>query len=548
MRYWLLLFLVSISCSGQPVGFYDPAMAPPSLSQGLKGYWRMDESSGNCVDATGRGNNLTQHNGIGSAAGKINSSREFTARNQYAVLTNTANLGFGDKSFTVACWCYVSATNLAQVYISQYSASQFRFQLFSNANQPPWFALYKPNNTPLATVVLSFAIPASSWVYLVAFYDVVNQLSGLSMNGSAPVTIAATGGINTNNILFSIGEYDGFLSGRIDEVAYWDRPLTSAEIAQLYAGYVGTPYPSFRHRRDGRFISLAPMPEPREQFGCEALGNDIYVTAGGTVAAYNSHTFAYSITNNTWTQKADYPLAAESIGLRAVGGKLYGFGGFKSPEHTNYHQVFEYDPGTDAWAPKANMPIGVEDFGSCVISNKIYVAGGLSTNVPMTISPFLQVYDPLGDAWTTNYATMSLPRCLGDFSATDGTNMYVIAGTGDVSQYNTQGKLRATLECDVYSPGGNTWTRLADCLFGTCYKEVEYYSGKLYAVGGAMQNYTTTSASVQIYDIQSNTWSWSYDMPYGARGSGLAIVNGAIYIAGGTDYKGTRSDFSVLIP
>ena len=277
-------------------------------------------------------------------------------------------------------------------------------------------------------------------------------------------------------------------------------------------------------------VRLADCPAACDQMGFEELGGLLYFVAGRATVNHSQKVYAYNPANNTWTEKADYPLALQSMVLRAVGGKLYGIGGFNSQTDTMYANVYEYDPDANTWTEKTAMPTAREDFGGAVIGTKIYCFGGLGASSG-TPCKKLEIYDTSNDTWDTTKADMPDYKHLGDFGVTVGGKIYAIGGTNTFADYPVLHQMPTMF---MYDPDTNTWTYKAYLPISISYKEcVALSDGKIYIVSGATVSTTDYTQTAWRYDPTANTWEQIANAPYAARGAGLAVYNDQIYMVGG---------------
>ena len=218
-----------------------------------------------------------------------------------------------------------------------------------------------------------------------------------------------------------------------------------------------------------------------------SIANKGYVGIGhmnGTGTNINfSDWWEYDPATNSWTQKADYPVAnyavsifvANNIGYIGGGallnGEFYGFNpltntwvqtancpGFPQDETafsingkgyvTDNGNFYEYNPTTDQWTTKANCPVTDWSITSFVVDGKGYVKGNTT----------LYEYKPSVDQWTLR---ASFPGIATGGSAAFSVNQkgYIIGGFG--------GSLsNVTAELWEYNPANNSWT-LKDDFPGT---------------------------------------------------------------------------------
>jgi N-acetylneuraminic acid mutarotase len=97
---------------------------------------------------------------------------------------------------------------------------------------------------------------------------------------------------------------------------------------------------------------------------------------------------------------------------------------------------------------------------------------------------------------------------------------------------------------DVYDPGANTWTRLADVPEALTHSAVAVDGQTIYIVGGYVGGHPgPSSPRVWKYNITSNTWSAGPALPASRGGGAAAIVGRFLYFFGGaTRTAGTLDD------
>jgi len=87
-----------------------------------------------------------------------------------------------------------------------------------------------------------------------------------------------------------------------------------------------------------------------------------------------------SVSQGTWSTKAQLPTQHLDAGVAALDGKIYVIGGeaIGNPA-TQFDQ--EYDPATDRWRDYAPLPRGISHAGVAAYDGKIYVIGGFTAIV-----------------------------------------------------------------------------------------------------------------------------------------------------------------------
>lgn len=224
----------------------------PSLNllDSLVGYWKLDETTGTRVDATGRGNDLADNNTVTSAAGKVNNASQHVAASvEYLSKASVADLQMGDFDFTFAGWFYLDSVTAIRAIFGKTDGVQIEYQMFCNVTTGAAFFDYFGNgaSNTLVRVTSGTTINLATWYFLEAYHDAANNLLGIRINNGSATT-QATGGVapNTSNGGFTLGSRSGGslpFDGRLDEWGIWKRLLTSAERTTLYNGGSGVTYP-----------------------------------------------------------------------------------------------------------------------------------------------------------------------------------------------------------------------------------------------------------------------------------------------------------------
>lgn len=222
-----------------------------SLLEGLVGYWKLDEASGNAIDSHWTGRNLTDNNTVTSAAGKINDARSFaSASSEFFSRASDADLSTGDVDFTCATWVFITdKTAFRDVISKSGAATGDEFALFYHVTDDRFAFHIRENGTGsfLRANATDLGSPSTStWYFLVGWYQASNNTVHVKANDGADNSAAGGNGTIATNENFYIGTYRGGSSlwnGRIDEAAFWKRLLTSAEMTLLYNNGNGLTYP-----------------------------------------------------------------------------------------------------------------------------------------------------------------------------------------------------------------------------------------------------------------------------------------------------------------
>jgi len=229
-----------------------PASAAPvshTLANNLVAYWTLDEASGTRNDSVGT-NHLTDNNTVTQNSGKVNYAAQFTApNNEYLSIADNADLSTAGTSFTFSVWVYLDSIGVSRTIFAKTDYStQNSYQLSTGSDNKPNFYVTANNGAWDGSIQSSTALSASTWYFIVVWYDIAANQLGLQLNNGTADTVSYSSGVVDNADPFMIGtDYYGgtgsLWNGRIDEVGIWKRILTSAEIATVYNGGAGCDYP-----------------------------------------------------------------------------------------------------------------------------------------------------------------------------------------------------------------------------------------------------------------------------------------------------------------
>jgi hypothetical protein len=207
-----------------------------SLNDGLKGYWSLDEASGNNRVDKINGNDLLEFlDPVPTGAGKNG-----TAAGPFVTLERlsaVADVIFEEDNFTWSCWVkfdtlpvFGTPTTLIKIDGS--------YHIYVAKNSGPGYSLIYTDNVEIKSFTFTFS--TATWYNIIVWKT--DNVVGFSINGSSgtvsyPHTVAGDGELD-------IGHDDGnaLLDGLIDELAFWDRVLTTGERSQLYNGGTGLFY------------------------------------------------------------------------------------------------------------------------------------------------------------------------------------------------------------------------------------------------------------------------------------------------------------------
>ena len=298
----------------------------------------------------------------------------------------------------------------------------------------------------------------------------------------------------------------------------------------------------------GKWLKLAPFPQPAEEISGAAAGGKMYVFAGlapgwkpvGMVYEYDPAT-------NQWTKKKPMGLPSHHVAFTTYRDKIYAFGGFVPPESgppawVPINNSWEYDPAADTWKALAPMPDKRGSALAAVVGDKIYVIGGASTipgskeTAVFPTHPHMSVgtveeYDPAANTWRAR-SPMPTPR---NHAAIGVVNrkIYVIGGRVGAAFIGLASDISVVEE---YDPATDEWSGprarmpIARSALG-----VGVYGGRIYVAGGEYQDphMMATFRAVEAYDPASNAWTEMPPMPVSRHGLAAGVIANRFYVVSG---------------
>lgn len=221
------------------------------LTDNLISFWELEEASGTRADSVvATGNDLSDNGTVTQAAGKVGNSGQFTATtSEFLNHVDNASLSLGaGVSFTVAAWVYLdSLPSFAMVASQLDHSTEESWQLYYyQAGDQFVFSISSDGTASGFTSVLAgSSITTGTWYYLVGWYDYPNNLN-LQVNNGTPASVSLSNAAFNSSADFRIGARHStpelFWDGRIDQVGFWKRALTSDERTNLYNSGNGLSY------------------------------------------------------------------------------------------------------------------------------------------------------------------------------------------------------------------------------------------------------------------------------------------------------------------
>lgn len=213
-----------------------------ALTDGLIGYWKLDSNANDSLGAR----NGTDSGSPTYATGKIDNGVTYNGSSSYSTIANHSSLF--PTSLTVSLW--IKFTTVQQ--------NKHIFTL-QNANASPYlgFSIFVEDSAngkkiTSATRSTSFGYITSTnnlndgnWHHILVTFDSGTHtlyVDGTQNAQNTGKTLAWDTGAD-----LKFGKFynysGGYYNGSLDEVGYWDRALSSGEIAELYNAGAGLTHP-----------------------------------------------------------------------------------------------------------------------------------------------------------------------------------------------------------------------------------------------------------------------------------------------------------------
>jgi len=230
---------------------------PSSLVAQIRGYWKLDESSGNAADSYGS-STLTNANSTPYVSGKINNGADFElSSSQYLYCADSVDLSItGDIS--MSAWIKPeSAPGSGIEYaiigknLSSGNQLSYVFGYFNNGGtlRLQLFLDQTGNATTYETLSKNVDLGTGTFKYVAVTWTASTKVATFYVDGSSigthtgSVVSSIFNGTGNFNIGKNGGDGTAYFDGMIDEAGIWTRALTSTEITSLYNGGSGKSYP-----------------------------------------------------------------------------------------------------------------------------------------------------------------------------------------------------------------------------------------------------------------------------------------------------------------
>jgi hypothetical protein len=265
--------------------------------------------------------------------------------------------------------------------------------------------------------------------------------------------------------------------------------------------------------------------------------------------------FAYDITNNTWSSLPDLPDTLGKIAASAstIKNKIYIVGGYHVLSNGNEvtsNKVHIFDPETSSFLSDGqNIPVPIDDQVQCVWRDSLlFCITGWSNsgNVPNT-----QIYNPELNAWQvgTSVPNNNTYKCFGGSGIIVGDTIYYYGGASGGFNFPAVNFLRKGV-INPLNPTEINWSNPINIVGYTGYRTAALTDSFnfIYFIGGSSKSYNynglaySNNAGVEpnetIITLSPTSLNWQADivpnLPMDLRGI-AQLENGRCFIAGGME-------------
>ena len=264
---------------------------------------------------------------------------------------------------------------------------------------------------------------------------------------------------------------------------------------------------------------------PRAGAAVVALNNQLYIIGSLYSGDAASSLIAYNPITDSYTALAYAPgtLTAGQAAAAALNGKIYYLLG---------GPIFVYDPATNTWTVKAQNPLAQSSAACAAVNGKIYSIGGLSGY--QSVTGYVSAYDPMNDSWTI-LSSMPTPRA-GFAVAVFNNKIYTFGGYTYVNNGQTGNVQTASNAAQVYDPATNTWAILPNLPTARYHPGCAVLNNKIYVLGGYVtpaNSAPTVLGTNEEYDPTAGTYATRANMKTPRWRVGAASLFNNIYTFGG---------------
>lgn len=292
-------YVAGAANAGSQAVIGSPPETGGQFSEGLVGYWKMDESSwngtsGEVIDSSGNGNHGTRQGDATTGSGQFGNGGSFDGTGDYINLGSEQQIS--SQNATASIWYKQNGNSgdssaTTHQFISANTYNPFNWLCSRNNRASYWINGGENNGWHLGTTDLS----DNKWHHIALVFELnKNKTYSLYVDGNLESQETnSDGALNTTYIRY-IATYDGvnrLANGTIDDVRVYNRALSPAEIRDLYNWASGP-------------VGYWKFDEASTTQALDSSGNNIALTASG-ISSSNiiNGKFGKAYYYNTWEDR-----------------------------------------------------------------------------------------------------------------------------------------------------------------------------------------------------------------------------------------------------
>jgi hypothetical protein len=215
-----------------------------TLSNGLVGWWKMDENTGTTViDSSGGTNTVTFAAGSSapewSTLSKFGVGLSLNGTTDYATAADSNSLDV-TTNFTISAWVESNDLSAGEEYIISKDGSGDTTNAYNFYLQAGGRVCYETNNQAASVCSSSNSVAANAWYHVAVVFDdsatnkVAFYVNGVKTGYFNSNTTQAPTALTTSLLIGRRGNSGSEFSGLLDDIRLYNRSLSSSEMQILY--------------------------------------------------------------------------------------------------------------------------------------------------------------------------------------------------------------------------------------------------------------------------------------------------------------------------
>ena len=299
------------------------------------------------------------------------------------------------------------------------------------------------------------------------------------------------------------------------------------DLPDLHHAHAVSDSPAPRAARQGAWRALAPLPIPRTEMAWAAEFRGRVHLVGGYAEQRVDRPYhhAYDPRADRWEELPPLPRGANHVGVAALGGRLYAFGGFLEQNRTPHDGAYAFDG--ERWHTLRRLPEACGAMACVALGEVLHIIGGAVGSENRRSIDWHLVYDPRTDRYGRRQ-----PMPLGR----DHTGAVAVGGAihvvgGRVDSFHTNSNLHHT-----YDPRTDEWAMRAPIPTARSGHGCVWHRDRIFCMGGEGTN--RVYGQNEAYDPAADRWEAHAPMLTPRHGMGAVAVGDAIHVAGGGPQMG----------